>query len=93
MNVFIPTNSLILNTTEFFTAKPDRKKRVLIPAYIRRSLGIKYRQEILIGFKIKYKQVFITRSVDTKGRIYLSSSISDKDNIFSVKTQVLGRNS
>ncbi|MCK5474853.1 MAG: AbrB/MazE/SpoVT family DNA-binding domain-containing protein [Candidatus Aenigmarchaeota archaeon] len=72
MNVFTEEDLSILNKMQFFTAKPDNKGRLLIPAAVRRILGIKYNSKVLLGLETDGDLSFFKRSVDSKGRVYFS---------------------
>ena len=73
MDAFTNEDKLILNKIKFFTARPDAKGRLQIPAQIKNQLQLRRKSFVLLGFERGNDIFFLKRKLDCKGRVYVSA--------------------
>ncbi len=73
MDVFTNEDALILNKVKFFTARPDTKGRLQVPAQIRNQLQFRRKAFVMLGFERGNDLLFLKRKLDCKGRVYVSA--------------------
>lgn len=71
MDAFTDEYGLILNKVKFFTAMPDAKGRLQIPAQIRSQLGLKRKSFVMLGFERKNQLFFLRRKLDCRGGAFM----------------------